>query len=158
MNVFQVKDAIKKTECAELVFSGGFCSEPIMSKDSNGELIDNYVVFSRNEDCSLISSPLCLFGIYTHRKQVVYIDRNISNQYQKHMYEESFEEEETMREACQVYLKLFPDIRTMFQTENNINNEKVLLYLDVLRIISGDTLFSYYEQLFPYFFDWAAKI
>ena len=37
MNVFQVKNAITKAKCADYVYSGLFCSEPIMSKDVKGK-------------------------------------------------------------------------------------------------------------------------
>ena len=63
MNVNQVKDVIKKTKCADFICSAEYCSEPIMSKDSNGNIIDNYILFSRTEDCLLISQPHIVFGI-----------------------------------------------------------------------------------------------
>lgn len=157
MNVYQVKDVIKKTECVELIYSSEYCSEPIMSKDNEGNLIDNYFLFSRNEDCSLISSPQSVFGIYTDKEQVAYMDNAISERFHKQMYEENFEDEKSMREARQKYLELFPEIRVMYHTEHDINNEKILSYVNALRIISGNTLFSFYKQLFPDFFEWTLK-
>lgn len=158
MNVNQVKNVIKKTECIELIYSSEYCSEPIMSKDNDGSLIDNYLLFSRNKDCSLISSPKSIFGIYTERGQVAYIDSVIYEKFHKHMYEEYFEDEKAMCEARQKYLELFPEIRVMFQTGCNINAEKIFNYIESLRIISGNTLFSFYKQLFPDFFEWTAQI
>ena len=158
MNVNQVKDVIKKTECVEIICSSEYCSEPIMSRDDDGSLIDNYILFSRNEDCSLISSPQSIFGIYTERGQVAYIDNTISEKFHQHMYEEYFEDEKSMCEARQIYFELFPEIRVMFQIGCNINTEKIFNYIENLRIISGNTLFSFYKQLFPDFFEWAAQI
>lgn len=158
MNVNQVKDVIKKTECVEIMHSSEYCSEPIMSKDDKGSLIDNYLLFSRNEDGSLISSPQSTFGIYTDKGKVAYMDRTISEKFYKDMYEEYFEDEKSMREARRIYLELFHEIRVMFQTECDIDIKKIFDYVESLRIISGNTLFSFYKELFPDFFEWTDKI
>lgn len=158
MNVYQVKDVIKKTECAALICSSEYCSEPIMSKDNKGELIDNYILFSRNDDCSLISSPQTVFGIYTNKEKMAYIENVASEKFHKQMYEEYFNDETFMREARQKYLDLFPEIRAMYQSGCDINNEKISNYVKALRTISGNTLFSFYKQLFPDFFEWTAQI
>lgn len=158
MNVSQVKDVIKKTEFIEIMYSSEYCSEPIMSKDDKGSLIDNYLLFSRNEDCSLISSPQIIFGIYTDKGEAAYMDRAISEKFHKHMYEEYFEDAESMCEARRIYLELFPEIRVMFQTECDIDIKKIFNYVESLRIISGNTLFSFYKELFPDFFEWIDKI
>lgn len=158
MNVYQVKNVINNTECADFIYSSGYCSEPIMSKDDNGELIDNYLTYSRNNDCTMISAPSSTFGIYTDKEQVAYMDTAVSDKFQEPLYEEYFEDDEMMREKRQVYLELYPHIRDMYQTESNINAEKIADYIEALRIISGNTLFSYYKKLFPDFFEWAAKV
>ena len=155
MNVYQVKDVIKRTKCVDLVYSGLYCSEPIMSKDKNGYLIDNYIVFSRNEDCSLISAPKSMFGIFTEEGQVAYINSDISANFKEQMYTEHFEDTEKMRRYRQIYIKSFPTVREMYHSEMNINKNIVSEYIDALHIISGDGLFSFYRELFPGFFEWA---
>ena len=93
MNVFQVKNAIIKTECADYVYSGLFCSEPIMSKDVKGKIVDNYIVFSRSGDCKFISAPECVFGIYTVVEESAYVNDSISKEFSEHIYEEKFADE-----------------------------------------------------------------
>ena len=158
MNVYQVKEAIKKTDCAAYTFSGLYCSEPIMSKNDEGELIDNYVIFSRNADCSMISAPYYIFGIYSEKGWSAYIDDTISDKFFKDLYSEKFEKEELMREAYTVYLELFPMVREMYQLECKVDAQVVLNYVEALRRISGNTLFDFCKQLFPLFFEWAETL
>ena len=154
MNVFQVKNVISKTDCVDYVYSGLFCSEPIMSKDSKGEIIDNYVVFSRTDDGSLISAPQCVFGIYTELEKSAYINDLVSKEFQEHTYQEKFADDDTMQKARELYLELFPKVRDMYRMKKNVDMQTVLSYIESLKIISGDTLFGFYEKLFPSFFDW----
>ena len=154
MNINQVKSVIAKTNCVDYIFSASYCSEPIMSKDSNGRLIDNYVVFSRNEDCTQISSPQCIFGIYSEKEEVVYIDDTISKKYSEQLYQEKFCEEKLMVEARKQYIALFPIVRRMYQFNGDIDFNIVSKYVESLKCISGDTLFTFYNQLFPSFFEW----
>ena len=154
MNVNQVKNVIKKTECADHVYSGLFCSEPIMSKDENGEIIDNYIVFSRSDDCSQISPPLCVFGINTQKEKTKYISNSIPDGFQETLYTEEFVDEEMMKKARAIYLELFPVVRDMYQFDKSIDSGVVQAYVDSLKQISGNTLFGFYERLFPSFFEW----
>ena len=158
MNINQVKNAIAKTNCVDYIFSSSYCSEPIMSKDSNGELIDNYVAFSRNEDCTQISSPQCIFGIYSEKGKVAYIDDAISKKFTKQLYQEKFCDEKLMVDARKQYIDLFPIVRHMYQFDCDIDGNVVSKYVELLKYISGDTLFNFYNQLFPSFFEWTKKL
>lgn len=158
MNVNQVKNVIKKTSCADHVFSGLFCSEPIMSKDEEGQMVDNYLVYSRSDDCSQISSPQCIFGIISEKEETAYINASIANEFKKTQYAEEFDDEDEMRKARMVYLDLFPTVRDMYQFENNIDSCIVQQYIDALKKISGNTLFRFYKKLFPAFFDWTSTL
>lgn len=155
MNVNQVKNVIKKTRCADHVFSGLFCSEPIMSKDEKGQIIDNYLVYSRSEDCSQISFPQCVFGINSEKEKVAYINESIASEFKEEQYVEEFADEDVMRKARIVYLDLFPTVRDMYQFEKNIDSCIVRQYIEALNQISGNTLFSFYKKFFPAFFEWA---
>ena len=154
MNVFQVKNAIIKTECADYVYSGLFCSEPIMSKDVKGKIVDNYIVFSRSGDCKFISAPECVFGIYTVVEESAYVNDSISKEFSEHIYEEKFADDESMRQARERYLEVFPKVRDMYQQEKEVDASILVEYVESLRILSGDILFSFYKKLFPFFFDW----
>lgn len=154
MNVNQVKNVIRKTNCSDYVFSGLFCSEPIMSKDDNGQMIDNYIVYSRSEDCSQIYPPQCAFGINSEKEETVYINKSIASEFENQQYSEIFEDEDVMRKARAVYLELYPLVRDMYQYENNIDSGVIQNYLKALKQISGNTLFEFYKKLFPAFFEW----
>lgn len=158
MNVMQVKNVIGRTDCVDYVYSGLFCSEPIMSKDDQGNMIDNYIIFSRSEDNSLISAPQCAFGIYTDKEQTAYINDAISEDFENHLYSEKFESDDAMRESRDLYMELFPTIRDMYQLNDNIDSRLIIKYVDTLRIVSGDTLFDFYNKLFPSFFNWAKSL
>lgn len=158
MNVMQVKNVIERTDCADYVYSGLFCSEPIMSEDDQGNMIDNYIIFSRSEDNSLISAPQCAFGIYTDKEQTAYINDVISESFEEHLYSEKFESDDVMRESWDLYMELFPTVRDMYHLNDNIDSHLVIEYVDALRIISGDTLFDFYNKLFPSFFNWAKSL
>lgn len=154
MNVFQVKNAIIKTECAGYVYSGLFCSEPIMSKDATGEIVDNYIVFSRSDDCKFISAPECIFGIYTNIEETAYVNDSVSKDFSEHIYEEIFADDESIRQARERYFGVFPEVRDMYQQGKGLDASIIVEYIESLRIFSGDTLFSFYKKLFPSFFDW----
>lgn len=158
MNVMQVKNVIGRTDCADYVYSGLFCSEPIMSKDDQENIVDNYIIFSRSEDNLLISAPQCAFGIYTDKEQTAYINDAISENFEEHLYPEKFESDDVMREARDLYMELFSTVRDMYQLKDNIDSQLVIKYVDALRIISGDALFNFYNKLFPSFFCWAKSL
>lgn len=158
MNINQVKNVIAKTNCVDYIYSASFCSEPIMSKDSNGKLIDNYVIFYRNEDCTQISSPQCIFGIYSEKEEVTYIDDTISQKYSEQLYQEKFCDEKLMIDARKQYIDLFPIVRRMYQFNCDIDCNVVSKYVESLKCISGDTLFAFYNQLFPSFFEWIKEL
>ena len=158
MNVYQVKNVISKTNCADYIFSGLYCSEPIMSKDTHGNLIDNYAIYSRSDEGLLIGAPICIFGIYSEKEKTAYINDKISERFQKHLYPEKFENEELIRKARILYMDLFPEVRDMYQLEKNVDAQVVQNYLETLRVISGNMLFNFYKQLFPSFFEWAKTL
>lgn len=158
MNVYQVKNVIQKTECKDYIFSGLYCSEPIMSKDATGNLIDNYIVYARNEDCSLISSPQCIFGIYSDKQQTAYINATVCDVSSEHLHPESFMHDELMREAYRVYVELFPLVREMYQSKKDVKFQEIQNYMEALKNISGNTLFTMFEESFPLFFNWAKTL
>ena len=155
MNVYQVKKVINRTDCVDHIFSGFYCSEPIMSRDESGLIIDNYIIYTRTDDCSQISSPKCIFGINSEKEESVYINDSISDEFKERFYPEEFENEEIMKDAMKLYLELFPVVRNMYKLNHNIDLQIVRKYVEALKRISGNTLFDFYKQLFPEFFEWA---
>lgn len=155
MNVKSVKAAIAKTECSKYVCAGLYCSEPMMSKDKNGNVIDNYFVYSRNIEKSEVYSPTVMFGIYTDRGETAYVDEEAMNKFDADSYSEHFDDIEVLQGAMKKYIEVYPKVREMFMLNNKNDKNEISIYLECLSIISGKTVFSFYEKLFPSFFDWA---
>lgn len=155
MNVKSVKAAIAKTECSKYVCAGLYCSEPIMSKDKNGKIIDNYFVYSRNIEKSEVYSPSVMFGIYTETGETAYIDEDTMNKFDADSFDEHFDDVEVLRDAMKKYIEVYPKIREMFMMNKKIDKNEISMYLECLSIISGKTVFGFYEKLFSTFFDWA---
>lgn len=154
MNIRAVKSIINKTECKEFVYSGGYCSEPIMTKDQKGRIIDNYFIFSRSEDFSTIETPDVGFGIYTDNNEVAYINKEISQEFECSSYPETFDDINLMRNASKVYEELYEQIRDMFSLEKSRDDSIINMFIENLRILSGHGLFEFYKKLYPSFFSW----
>ena len=153
-----VKSKIQMTECADIICAGMYCSEPIMTKDGKGEIIDNYFMYSRSQDFTTIGVPEIKFGIYSERGEKAYIDKDVSKAFEQQTYQESFEPKEKIKNAYKKYEELYPVVREFAFMQTSEENKKVLAdYLDSLRIVSGNTLYSFYRKLYPTFFEWAEK-
>lgn len=155
MKLKKVKSIIYKTECADLLSSGSYCSEPIMTLDKSGKLIDNYFVYSRSNDLSKIQSPEISFGIYTNDEVVAYINNNVADNFDAVEYMEYFEDEQSMKNAYEEYSELFSSIRNMIEKKENKNYDTIKKYLDMLECVSGKILFGFYKILYSDFFTWA---
>lgn len=158
MKLKAVKSKIQMTECADIICAGMYCSEPIMTRDDEGELIDNYFMYSRNQDFSTIGVPEIMFGIYSERGKKAYISKDVSKEFEQRTYQESFEPKETIKSAYKRYEELYPVVRENAFLQISAENKKDIAdYLDSLRIVSGNTLYTFYRKLYPTFFEWADK-
>ncbi len=158
MKLKAVKSRIQMTECADIICAGMYCSEPIMTKDDKGEIIDNYFMYSRSQDFATIGVPEIMFGIYSERGEKAYIDKDVSKEFEQRTYQESFEPSATIKSAYKRYEKLYPVVRdNAFLQISAENKNNIAEYLDSLRIASGNTLYSFYRKLYPTFFEWADK-
>ncbi len=158
MKLKAVKSKIQMTECADIICAGMYCSEPIMTKDDEGELIDNYFMYSRSQDFSTIGVPEIMFGIYSEHGKKAYINKDVSREFEQRTYQESFEPKETIKAAYKRYEELYPVVRENAFLQISAENKKDIAdYLDSLRIVSGNTLYTFYRKLYPTFFEWADK-
>ena len=155
MNIRTVKSIINLTACKELVYSGGYCSEPIMTKDQDGRIIDNYFIFSRSDDFAFVEVPDVGFGIYSDEHAVAYINKDISKEFEYPSYQEAFDNMDSMRKASSIYEDIYEKVRDMFLANINRDESIINTYLEALKTISGNGLFGFYKRLYPSFFDWA---
>lgn len=157
MNLKQVKSALYQTECKDYLPAGLYCSEPVLSKDEGGAIIDNYFVFSRSRDLSRIGAPEIAFGVDSDKCTTIYVDQSISNKFEKQLYEERFEDVDVMRAASERYQYLYPTIRKIAFTDSEGYAQEINEYLACWKAVSGETLYSFYQVLYPEFFAWAEK-
>lgn len=155
MSIKKLKAIINQTECKDFLYSGFFCSEPIMTKDEKGEIIDNYFIYTRSDDLLITERPEICFGIYSEKAKVAYIDKEISSKFEKKEYEENYESIESMKASMSIYTTIFPNIREMYEGKCRKDIEVIAQYIESLRTISGKALFNFYLILFPSFFGWA---
>ncbi|MCM1104457.1 MAG: hypothetical protein NC409_10170 [Clostridium sp.] len=158
MKLKAVKSKIQMTDCADIVCAGMYCSEPIITKDDKGELIDNYFMYSRSKDFTQIEVPEAMFGIYSERGEKAYITKDVSQKFEQRTYQETFEAADKIKSAFKRYEELYPLVRENAYLQISDENKKhVSDYLEALRIVSGNTLYSFYCKLYPSFFEWADK-
>lgn len=158
MKLKAVKAKIQMTECADIICAGMYCSEPILTKDEEGRIIDNYFMYSRSQDFSTIGVPEIMFGIYSEHGEKAYINKDVSKEFEQRTYQESFEPKEKIKSAYKRYEELYPVVRENAFLQISAENKKDIAdYLDSLRIVSGNTLYTFYRKLYPTFFEWADK-
>lgn len=156
MNLKYAKARIHDTECQDIVFSGMYCSEPILTVDDEGRIIDNYFIYSRSQDLATIGVPEVMFGIDSERGRATYISKDLPVSFAEREYPETFVSTDEMNEAMSRYVDLYPQIRDLLSREQIENAASIANeYLACLKKISGNMLFKFYEELYPSFFAWA---
>lgn len=156
MNLKNVKAIISLTECYKYISCGAYCSEPIMTKDNKG-IIDNYFIFGRSADLSILEVPDICFGIYSEEKEVAYVNKSVSEMFEEKKIPESFDDLGSMRASYTKYVELYPEIRAMIKGEKNKEKDIINQYLFYLKNISGNALYRIYEKMYPGFFLWAQE-
>ena len=157
MELREVKETIYHTDCIEYMYDTLECSEPIMSLDESGKIIDNYIVFPRDITNSIIGAPIVKFGIYTSDKIVAYVDESVFDLFDQVVFEEHYENAEIRNAAFDDYSSLFPIVREMFEKKRIRDQDAIDSYMLSLNKYSGTVLFSMYKKLFPRFFEWVGQ-
>ena len=152
-----INSIIYKTECKELMADGWYRSEPIITKDDDGQLIDNFFMFGYYDE-KIITSPFVVFGVYSDLVKAAY-SRKIDNaEIKEYSVDYSINREES-RIAYSRYEELYPVVRDCAYSNCNAEQkEAVKEYVDCLERFSGPVLFGFYNDLFPSFFKWVHSI
>ena len=105
----QTKFAIQMTDCKQFLVDGLSLSEPIITQGEDG-LIDNFFMFSTNEEMTELSKPLVIFGIYTDAKTTAYVQE--VNPFEDKIYTSPIiPDPSKVDEAYEAYEALYPEVK-----------------------------------------------
>lgn len=152
----KARSIIFSTECGKCIKEGLECSEPILTKGEYG-LIDNYFIYGCDGEGKHFTKPLTGFGVYTELEKTAYIDKTFDLEDKDYVSLNKTDMNKSF-EAFDSYSEAYPRIRELvYQQCNNDEKEMLKMYLENLRLFSGDVLYSFYEKLYPEFFEWTCK-
>lgn len=158
-SLMEVNETIYKTDCDECVLDGWFCSQPILTKDDNGILIDNYFSYGCYNSFKEISTPLVVFGIYADEEKTAYKNWIPQSERKEITLEEDTINVEDANRAYDRFEELYPTVRECAYSEcNDEQKEAVKEYVSCLEVFSGPVVWKFYQDLFPSFFDWAKSL
>lgn len=152
----QARAIIFKTECRKHIREGLECSEPILTKGEYG-LIDNYFIYGCDGESKHFTKPLAGFGVYTEIEKTAYFDKSFDLEDKDYVSLCEIDINQSF-EAFDKYSETYPKIREFAYKKCNKDEIEILkIYIENLRIFSGDALYSFYEKLYPEFFEWVYK-
>lgn len=154
MTLREVNRVIFDTECGGLLLDGHSCSQPILSMGPKG-LIDNFFIYSFDEQTSIVSPPRSVFGIYADIGEVAYVDRSpkIEAGAQRNCLEG---DDSVLYGLFERYEELYSSLREIaFRDSGDKGAQSVREYCELLKKISGPVIWNFYNELFPAFFQWA---
>lgn len=152
---------ILKTDCRENMVNGWACSEPILTKDENGALIDNYFAFGADPFGKSYSSPIVVFGIYTDEAKTAYNNVLPKSEVKRiEMGDDYIVDRKAEKKAYDRFEELFPAVRECTYSDNCTDEQKAMVkeYVSCLEKFSGPVVWKYYLELFPSFFEWADSL
>ena len=154
ISLMESKARIFRTEYKNLMYDGMCCSEPILTKGDKG-LIDNFFVYSSNQEGTTFSSPRSVFGIYAEAGTAAYRMEEIP--IERGLYSTDAPVD-APNETYERYVSLYPVIREIAFTEcDTEGREHLRQYMHDLEMISGPVIWGFARKLFPTFFDWADR-
>lgn len=135
------------------------CSEPILTKDGTG-LIDNFFVYLIDKRGGTASGPLARMGLHAESGTLAYLHSADEQPFSilptdtitLHFSAVSNKEYEN-------YSALYAEVRKFAFKRNCTNAEKITLsnYLIALKRIVSASIYPFYEELAPDFFEWSKQ-
>lgn len=157
MELKQVKALLHQTKCGEMFMDGMGCSEPVLTKDGTG-LIDNFFVYLIDKRAGTASGPLARMGLHAESGALAYLTSADERPF-------SILPGDTVpvnspavsNKDYENYSALYAEVREFAFRENCTTSEKTALsnYLAALKSVVSDSLYPFYEELAPAFFEWA---
>ena len=157
----EIEAIVYNTDCKDNVSAGWSSSMPILTKDENGKLIDNYFAYAVDFEGETFSTPINIFGIYSDDEKTAYNKEIPESEVGSITIDEkdkiSVEEE---NRAYDRFVELFPAVRECTYSDNCTDEQKAMVkeYVSCLEKFSGPVVWKYYLELFPSFFEWADSL
>lgn len=157
MELKQVKGLLHQTKCGEMFMDGMGCSEPILTQENTG-LIDNFFVYLIDKRAGTASGPLARIGLHAESGSLTYLtsanERPFSVLPSNTIPVNS---SAISNEDYEDYSALYAEVRKFAFKRNCTTAEKTLLsnYLTALRNVVSDSLYPFYGELAPTFFEWS---
>ena len=138
------------------MFEGLSRSEPIMTADDNG-IVDNYFIYASNNELTMVSPPMIVFGIYSDIEKTAYINAEIYDE-KSPLKENQIDRRIINDQYIQEYEELYTELRKfVFKKCNDSNKDTLRKYVEHLYHLSGSGLWQNYLEAVPAFFEWAGK-
>lgn len=160
MDLKQVKSVLHQSECGEMLLDGMGCSEPILTKTENG-LADNFFVYLANKKESIYSGPIAKISLLADSGSIIKIvscnDEPFSVPPTETIKTNPFlPSEQDYKEYSALYAKM----RSIaFKIPCSSSEQQVLsAYMDSLEKVVNKSLFPFYKELAPAFFEWATHV
>ena len=159
MELKQVKSILHQSECGEMFLDGMGCSEPILTKSKNG-LIDNFFVYLANKKEETYSATIAKISLLAENGSIIRVvscsDEPFSVPPTETIKVDSFSPSE---QDYKEYSALYAKIRSIaFKTPCSSSEQQTIsAYLDSLEKVVNKSLFPFYKELAPTFFEWATN-
>lgn len=157
MELKQVKALLHQTKCGEMFMDGMGCSEPVLTKDGTG-LIDNFFVYLIDKRAGTASGPLARMGLHAESGALAYLTSADERPFSVLPGNTvSVNSPAVSNKDYENYSALYAEVREFAFKENCTTAEKTALsnYLAALKSVVSDSLYPFYEELAPAFFEWA---
>ncbi len=159
MELKQVKALLHQTKCGEMFMDGMGCSEPILTQGDDG-LIDNFFVYFIDKRAETASGPLARMGLHAESGVLTYFTSADACPFSVHPSNTIPVTTTVVSDKdYENYAALYARVRKFAFKRNCTAAEKTELsnYLTALRSIVGDSLYPFYKELAPQFFEWAER-
>ena len=157
MELKQVKALLHQTKCGEMFMDGMGCSEPVLTKDGTG-LIDNFFVYLIDKRAGTDSGPLARMGLHAESGALAYLTSADERPFSVLPGDTvPVNSPAVSNKDYENYSALYAEVREFAFKGNCTTAEKTALlnYLTALKSVVSDSLYPFYKELAPTFFEWA---
>lgn len=151
-------DILLNSEAGEYIPDGMSCSFPVATRDSSGNVIDNYFIYGVEMPSGIASSPTAYIGMHTETENIVYYREAEEIRFPAETSFEALSYEEYKCLTMQ-YERLYPAVRSFaFSPVLRAEDRRLLLdYFDIqCRLFAGHM--RYYRSIAPTFYSWMIRM
>ena len=155
----EIESIILNTDCDDYLVDGWYRSQPILTKDENGVLMDNYFMYGQDFEGTVFWIPYAVFGIYSDEEKTAYKKETPDSEVKKITTEEKIDRL-AANKAYDRYEKIYPQVRECAYSENCTDEQKAIVkeYVSCLEAFSAPVVWKCYLEMFPSFFEWVKSL